>query len=95
MAMFLHLGYSLSVRARDVVAIHDAALFQEGGAAHAFFLREQAAGHVHDVAAGKPPKSLVITKQGIYLSAISPATLLRRTQNSYKFVKNNASTPKR
>ncbi|MDY3297741.1 extracellular matrix regulator RemB [Selenomonas sp.] len=89
--MFLHLGHNLSVRARDVIAIHDYRLFAPGGAARAFFEREQAAGHVRDVAAGKTPKSLVMTDEAIYLSAISPTTLLRRTRNSYRFVHNNAN----
>lgn len=83
--MFLHLGHNLSVRARDVIAIHDFALFAPGGVARSFLEREQAAGRVRDVAGGKPPKALVITSHEIYLSAISPLTLLRRTRSSYRF----------
>ena len=92
--MFLHLGHNLSVRAGDVIAIHDYRLFAPGGAARAFCEREQAAGHIRDVAAGKHPKSLVITEHEIYLSAISPTTLLRRTRTSYTFVHNAHNTSK-
>ena len=87
--MFLHLGNNLSVRASDVVSIPDMRLFEAGGPSRAFFEKEQAAGHVRSLVKGRKPKSLVITKNTIYLSAISPATLLKRARSSYTFVENS------
>ena len=90
--MFLHLGNNLSVRAADVVSIHDMKLFAPGGPSRPFFESAQAAGRVRSLTGGRPPKSLVIT--AIYLSAISPATLLRRARSSYTFVENSRKQQK-
>lgn len=84
--MFLHLGHNLSVRASEVVAIHDFALFAPGGVNRPLFERVQAEGRVADVTGGKRPRALVITTETVYISAISHTTLLRRTQNLYRFV---------
>ena len=92
--MFLHLGNNLSVRAADVVSIHDMKLFAPGGPSRPFFESAQAAGRVRSLTGGRPPKSLVITRDAIYLSAISPATLLRRARSSYTFVENSRKQQK-
>lgn len=90
--MFLHLGHNLSVRAYDVIAIHDIRMFAPDGANAAFFQAEQARGRVRDVTNGKPPRALVMTAHAIYVSAISPTTLLRRMRNLYTFIHRNAKT---
>lgn len=83
--MFLHLGHNTSVRAREVGAIYDYALFAPGGANAALLARAEAAGRIQDITSGKPPRALVITEQTIYLSAISHMTLLRRMRSSYRY----------
>lgn len=84
--MFLHLGSNVSVRARDVVAIFDYRLFLPAGASAAFYEKAQAEGRIESIVPEGTPKSLVITRQKIYLSAISPTTLLRRTRQAYQYV---------
>ena len=82
--MFLHLGRNISVRVADVVSIHDIRLFTVPGAAGCDLLqRQRAAGSVIDAAREKQPKSLIITEKNIYLSAISPMTLMRRARQTY------------
>lgn len=86
--MFLHLGNGMSVRTKDVIAIHDYALFQKGTGSE-FLAHEQACGRLENTLplemrqdeAAK--KSLIITAGKTYLSAISPWTLKRRSQMVY------------
>ncbi len=86
--MFLHLGNGVSVRTKDVIAIHDYALFQKGAGSE-FLAHEQAAGRLVnslplDIRQDEEAKkSLIITAAKTYLSAISPWTLKRRSQMVY------------
>ena len=86
--MFLHLGNGMSVRTKDVIAIHDYALFQTGAGSE-FLAHEQAAGRLENTLPAdirndeEAKKSLIITEGKTYLSAISPWTLKRRSQMVY------------
>ena len=86
--MFLHLGNGMSVRTKDVIAIHDYALFQTGAGSE-FLAHEQAAGRLENTLPvdirndEEAKKSLIITDDKTYLSAISPWTLKRRSQMVY------------
>ena len=89
-AVFLHLGRNISVRIADVVSIHDIRLFTAPGAPGCDLLqRQRAAGSVIDAAREKQTKSLIITEKNIYLSAISPMTLMRRARQAYQYVRGN------
>ena len=86
--MFLHLGNGISVRTKDVIAIHDYSLFQKGTGSE-FLAREKAAGRLENTLPAEirqdeeAKKSLIITEGKTYLSAISPWTLKRRSQMVY------------
>lgn len=86
--MFLHLGNGISVRTREVVAIHDYAIFAKGTDSE-FLNKEQAAGRLVNTLPAEiknndgARKSLIITDDKTYLSAISPWTLKRRSQMIY------------
>ncbi|MBO6204728.1 MAG: DUF370 domain-containing protein [Selenomonas sp.] len=86
--MFLHLGNGISVRTKDVIAIHDYSLFQKGTGSE-FLASEQAAGRLENTLPmeirqdEEAKKSLIITDKKTYLSAISPWTLKRRSQLVY------------
>lgn len=76
--MFLHLGNDISIRLKDVISIYDYELFQKGS--NRAFLDMARENIIHAVGEGQEKKSLVVTKDRIYLSAISPLTLSRRTR---------------
>ena len=86
--MFLHLGNGISVRTKEVIAIHDYTLFIKG-TGREFLEREQAAGRLENTLPAEiknnegARKSLIITDEKTYLSAISPWTLKRRSQMIY------------
>ena len=86
--MFLHLGNGVSVRTKDVIAIHDYALFLKGSGSE-FLAREKSSGRLENTLPleirqdEEAKKSLIITNEKTYLSAISPWTLKRRSQLVY------------
>ncbi|SHK39050.1 protein of unknown function [Selenomonas ruminantium] len=86
--MFLHLGNGISVRTKDVIAIHDYSLFIKGKGSE-FLANEQKIGRLENTLPltirneEGAKKSLVITDDKTYLSAISPWTLKRRSQMVY------------
>lgn len=95
--MFLHLGNGMSVRTKDVIAIHDYALFQKGAGSE-FLAHEQAAGRLENTLPldirqdEEAKKSLIITDGKTYLSAISPWTLKRRSQMVYDTMDSDKDT---
>ena len=76
--MFLHLGNDMSIRLKDVISIHDYESFRYGD--NKIFLESVVKEKRLLRAAGKEQqeKSFVITKDFVYVSAISPSTLKRR-----------------
>lgn len=81
--MFLHLGNGASVRAKDVIAIYDYNLFRRGDNAKFLQKRREQCKVVRTNENRETIKSLVITKDTIYLSVISPLALKRRSRLVY------------
>jgi len=74
--MYLHLGGDAAVAEKDIISIHDYAIFRQ--AENREFLQQlQQSGRLERLAE-KEPKALVVTMDKAYLSAISSVTLKRR-----------------
>lgn len=79
--MFLHLGSDWAVAVRDVVSIHDYAIFaDEGNRKYLNQIEEQ--GRLVDCSE-KNPKAVVVTADKVYVSAISSLTLKRRANQPF------------
>ncbi|MBR1636161.1 MAG: DUF370 domain-containing protein [Lachnospiraceae bacterium] len=76
--MFLHLGGDFSVRAGDVISVHEYE-FLMGSQVGQEFLKG-AKNRMEDVSDGKP-KSVVVTDHKIYFSKLSPGTLKKRVED--------------
>lgn len=84
--MFLHLGNDVSVRTRDIIAIYDYVGFfvKDNPDNKRYFERCKAEGKVWRTTASMDlVKSIVITKDRIYLSGISTLALKNRTRAIY------------
>lgn len=76
--MFLHLGSDISVRAKDIISIHDYEIFKSGENKDVFKLMMIKKAIYNSKGLLENAKSVIITKDFWYLSAISPVTLKRR-----------------
>ena len=76
--MFLHLGNDISVRAKDIISIHDYEIFKSGENNDVFKLMMSRGSVYNSKGLLENVKSVVITNDFWYLSAISPVTLKRR-----------------
>ncbi len=74
--MYLHLGGDAAVAEKDIISIHDYAIFQLEENRD-FFQRLEQSGRLQRLS-DKKPKALVVTVDKVYLSAISSITLKRR-----------------
>lgn len=84
--MFLHLGNGVSVRTKDVIAIQDFALFQNGPGKELLEAKRKAGLVVNTLELApeyESIKALVLTEDRIYLSVISPLTLKRRSELAF------------
>ena len=83
--MYLHLGQSVVVPFRDVIGIFDLDNTTSSHRTRAFLERAQREGELVDVSMDVP-KSFVLCQSElgtmVYLSQLSPATLLRRAENN-------------
>ena len=86
--MFLHLGNDVSIRESEIISIHDYSIFQSGDNLKYLESMKKKNDIVLGDAMPKHVKSLIITKEKIYLSAISSMTLKRR------MVRENGMVPK-
>ena len=77
--MYLHLGGDFSVRISEVSSIHDYEQMRISETGKKFLSKRRTA--AADVSDGKP-KSIVVTNQAIYFSALSPMTLKKRAEES-------------
>lgn len=81
--MFLHLGGEAIVKKKDIVAIFDMDNTTISRASREFLANAQDKGMVINVS-DELPKSYIITKSEngvrVYISSISPATLLKRSK---------------
>jgi regulator of extracellular matrix RemA (YlzA/DUF370 family) len=77
--MYVHLGGELVLATTDLVAVLDARAVPGSAANEEFIRRAQAAGRIRGGGLGPDTKALVVTRdQTVYVSSISPQTLLRR-----------------
>lgn len=84
--MYLHLGQSVVVPFRDVIGVFDMDNTTSSHLTRKFLELSEKAGRVVDVS-GDLPKSFVLCNEGrkvpvVYLSQLSPATLLKRGENN-------------
>ncbi|NMA54721.1 MAG: DUF370 domain-containing protein [Firmicutes bacterium] len=77
--MFLHIGGDTSISIKDIIFILDLASAALGAPTREFIETSQREGLVTTVN-HKEPKSLIVTTERIYLSAISSLTLLGRSR---------------
>lgn len=80
--MFLHLGRGVSVRLAEIVYIQDFAQTDASEENRRFWARLRRETPVRDLSAGRP-RSFILTDHGVYLSAISSATLKKRSDISF------------
>ena len=92
--MYVHLGGDLVLAITDLVAVLDTRAVPGSPVNEEFFRRAQAAGRVRGGALGPDAKALVVTRdQTVYVSSISPHTLVRRmTQLRQSAKARNAET---
>ncbi len=76
--MFLHLGNDISIKTKDIISIHDYNIFKSGENKEIFIIMVKRKAVYNSKGLLKNAKSLIITKDYWYLSAISPLTLKRR-----------------
>lgn len=83
--MYLHLGQSVVVPYRDVIGIFDLDNTTSSRRTRDFLERAEREGELVDVSMDVP-KSFVLCRSElgtmVYLSQLSPATLLRRAENN-------------
>ncbi|NGP45192.1 DUF370 domain-containing protein [Bacillaceae bacterium SIJ1] len=77
--MFIHLGEDTVVRTQDVIAILDNSLLESSEMTQEFIAENQKCGLVHEISEGSP-KSIVVTKDAVFYSPLSSATLKKRSQ---------------
>lgn len=80
--MFLHLGNDISVRTSDIISIHDYEIFRSGENNACFESMKKKNAVINSKGLLKDMKSLVVTKDYLYLSAISSLTLKRRANTA-------------
>ena len=73
--MFLHLGDDFSVRASEVISVHDYQRMSNAKSGREFLSDSRKI--IEDISGGKP-KSVVVTDHKIYLSRLSARTLKKR-----------------
>lgn len=83
--MYLHLGQSVVVPFRDVIGIFDLDNTTSSHRTRAFLSRAEREGELVDISMDVP-KSFVLCRSElgtmVYLSQLSPATLLRRAESN-------------
>lgn len=79
--MFLHLGDDTVVALEEIISINDYRSFHSN-INKAFLTQMRQQSKVVDVSENTP-KSFIVTKRGVYLSAISSLTLKKRAGNLF------------
>ncbi len=77
--MYLHLGNDISLRESEIISIHDFEIFRSGENKSYFDRMRKQKAVIYSNCLLKNARSLIITEDKIYLSAISPMTLKSRT----------------
>jgi hypothetical protein len=78
--MFLHIGADIIVSLNELIAIIDLETGRRNEATREFLSFAAGGQNVVHIGSKKREKSMVLTRDKIYYSPISTATLLRRTQ---------------
>ncbi len=81
--MYLHLGQDVVVRKSDILGVFDLDNTSHSHITRAFLKSAEASGRIVDISGELPRSFIVVTgkKEAVYLSQISPATLLRRFES--------------
>ncbi|MDO4563800.1 MAG: DUF370 domain-containing protein [Clostridia bacterium] len=79
--MYVHLGGEKIVNGKEIVAILDFEKTTTSKTTREFLKNAEKKGRVRNVSSDLP-KSYVITKECVYISQISPATLLKRNERN-------------
>ena len=77
--MFIHLGGEKIIRSSELIAIFDITI-EESSKTSKAFLEQAAKENRMETISGEEPKSLVVTRDKIYYSPISSATLKKRAR---------------
>jgi len=80
--MYVHVGGDVVLLIPDIVGIFDARMIEGSADNERFLERARAQGRMRVEVARKDRKSVVVTIGGVYESAISPVTLVRRITNA-------------
>lgn len=88
--MYVDLGGDIVIRSRDLVAILDLSGEKAENAA-SFFPDEQPPGHIVKIG-DEETKSLVVTRNALYFSPVSAATLQKRLRRTGPFERVSNST---
>ncbi|HEV2281208.1 MAG TPA: DUF370 domain-containing protein [bacterium] len=80
--MYVHIGGDVVLLIPDIVGIFDARMIAGSPDNERFIERARAQGRMRVEVPPQDRKAVVVTAQGVYESAISPATLVRRVTNA-------------
>ncbi len=78
--MYLHLGQNTVVRTNEIVGIFDLDTTTVSAKTRAFLTTAQRAGKVISVSPELPKSFILCANGNVYISQLSPATLLSRTE---------------
>lgn len=79
--MYVHLGGEVVVPIQEIIGIFDARLIEGNDDNQHFMDMARSQGRMRSEAAPLDRKSVVVTTGGVYTSAISSQTLVRRVMN--------------
>lgn len=82
--MFLYLGGTTNVWSKDVLSIHDYVNFCQSEDNEELLKQSWLNGCVQNLTEEENIKSIILTTEGVYLSAISAATLRKRAVQGYE-----------
>ncbi len=79
--MYVHLGGDVVVPINEIIGIFDARMMEGSGDNQRFMEIARSSGRMRSDVPGNDRKSVVVTASGVYTSAISSLTLMRRVTN--------------
>ncbi len=79
--MYVHLGAEVVVAIQEIIGIFDARLIEDNNDNQQFMATARSKGRMRAEAPPEDRKSIVVTTGGVYTSAISSLTLVRRVMN--------------
>ena len=80
--MYVHVGGDVVLLIPDIVGIFDARMMEGSPDNERFMERARAQGRMRVEVPHRDRKAIVVTTGGVYQSAISPVTLVRRVTNA-------------